>query len=47
MAKTSPAPFAGLMVDRSSPVPLYFQVAQQLEDAISSGRLTPGMRLEN
>lgn len=47
MPKTVPAPFADLAVDRSSPIPLYFQVAQQLEDAIASGRLTPGMRLEN
>ena len=34
-------------IDRSSPVPLYFQVAQQIEDAISSGRLVPGDRLDN
>jgi DNA-binding GntR family transcriptional regulator len=34
-------------VDRSSPVPLYFQVAQQLEAAIDEGRLPPGSRLEN
>lgn len=34
-------------VDRSSPVPLYFQVAQQLEAAIRDGRLPPGSRLEN
>ena len=35
----------GLVIDRSTPVPLYFQVAQYIESAISSGRLTPGMRL--
>jgi DNA-binding GntR family transcriptional regulator len=34
-------------VDRSSPVPLYFQVAQRLEVAIESGELRAGMRLEN
>ncbi|NEL53004.1 GntR family transcriptional regulator [Modestobacter sp. CPCC 205119] len=34
-------------VDRSSPVPLYFQVAQQIEAAIDSGTLAPGDRLEN
>lgn len=34
-------------VDRSSPVPLYFQVAQQLETAIQSGDLAVGDRLEN
>jgi DNA-binding GntR family transcriptional regulator len=34
-------------VDRSSPVPLYFQLAEQLEAAILAGALTPGTRLEN
>src|SRR3954454_4695857 len=34
-------------VDRNSPVPLYFQVAEQLEAAIAAGALTPGSRLEN
>jgi GntR family transcriptional regulator len=34
-------------IDRSSPVPLYFQVGQQLEDAIAQGRLTPGTVLLN
>ncbi|MCW2916108.1 MAG: DNA-binding transcriptional regulator, GntR family [Actinomycetia bacterium] len=34
-------------VDRNSPVPLYFQVAQQLEAAIRDGDLPPGSRLEN
>ncbi|GAA4146032.1 GntR family transcriptional regulator [Actinomadura keratinilytica] len=34
-------------VDRTSPVPLYFQLAQQLEEAIRSGALPPGARLEN
>jgi len=37
----------GIRVDRTSPVPLYFQVAQQLEEAIESGRVPPGSRLEN
>lgn len=37
----------GVSVDRSSPVPLYFQVATQLEQAIESGRLAEGTRLEN
>jgi DNA-binding GntR family transcriptional regulator len=36
-----------LRVDRSSPVPLYYQLAQQLEQAIAAGRLTAGDRLEN
>ena len=34
-------------VDRSSPVPLYFQVAQQIEAAMSGGGLAPGDRLDN
>jgi DNA-binding GntR family transcriptional regulator len=34
-------------VDRSSPVPLYFQLAQQLEAAIERGALTPGTLLGN
>ncbi|MGI9092674.1 MAG: GntR family transcriptional regulator [Mycobacteriales bacterium] len=34
-------------LDRSSPVPLYFQVAQQLEQAIEAGELPPGARLDN
>jgi DNA-binding GntR family transcriptional regulator len=34
-------------VDRASPVPLYFQVAQQLERAIEDGRLVPGSKLDN
>jgi DNA-binding GntR family transcriptional regulator len=36
-----------LTVNRSSPVPLYFQLAEQLEAAIVAGTLTPGSRLEN
>jgi len=36
-----------ITVDRASPVPLYFQVAQHLERAIESGELPPGAQLEN
>lgn len=36
-----------LTVDRRSPVPLYFQVAEQLEQAIASGQLSPGFKLDN
>jgi len=36
-----------LDLDRSSPVPLYFQVSRQLEAAIERGDLEPGDRLEN
>lgn len=34
-------------VDRNSPVPLYFQIAQALQAAIEAGRLPPGFRLDN
>ncbi|MEV5598746.1 GntR family transcriptional regulator [Streptomyces sp. NPDC052496] len=34
-------------VDRSSPVPLYFQLSQQLEAAIETGGLAPGSLLGN
>jgi len=36
-----------IRVDRKSPVPLYFQVAQHLEHMIESGELPMGTRLEN
>ncbi|MET7311960.1 GntR family transcriptional regulator [Streptomyces sp. NPDC005134] len=36
-----------LGVDRSSPVPLYYQLSQQLEAAIEQGRLAPGSLLGN
>jgi DNA-binding GntR family transcriptional regulator len=36
-----------LAVDRTSPVPLYFQLAQKLEAAIEQGRLAPGSLLGN
>ncbi|GGX76374.1 GntR family transcriptional regulator [Streptomyces anandii] len=35
------------MLDRSSPVPLYHQLSQQLEAAIERGRLAPGDLLGN
>jgi DNA-binding GntR family transcriptional regulator len=34
-------------LDRSSPIPLYFQVAEQISEAIRRGDLTPGSRLDN
>ncbi|WP_248958531.1 GntR family transcriptional regulator [Sphaerisporangium perillae] len=34
-------------LDRSSPVPLYFQVAEQIAEAIRRGDLVPGARLDN
>ena len=36
-----------LVIDRNSPIPLYFQVAQHLESAISSGELPIGSLLQN
>ena len=41
------SPFAGIVLDRTSPIPLYYQVARHLEQAIESGRLVPGTRFEN
>lgn len=34
-------------LDRSSPVPLYYQVAREIERAIQAGSLVPGDRLDN
>ncbi len=34
-------------LDRTSPVPLYFQISSRLERAISENELPPGSRLEN
>ncbi|MEU6658243.1 GntR family transcriptional regulator [Streptomyces sp. NPDC046821] len=42
-----PTVYLRLGVDRSSPVPLYFQLSQQLEAAIESGALVPGSLLGN
>jgi len=36
-----------IRVDRTSPVPLYFQAAQHLEQMIESGELPMGTRLDN
>lgn len=36
-----------LNIDRSSPVPLYHQVVQGIENAIHDGTLVPGSKLEN
>lgn len=36
-----------LGVDRTSPIPLYYQLSQQLEAAIEHGTLTPGSLLGN
>ncbi len=36
-----------ITLERNSPVPLYYQLAQSIEHAINSGVLAPGDRLEN
>lgn len=36
-----------ITIDRFSPVPLYFQVSAQIEQAIESGHLEPGYKLTN
>ncbi len=46
MAKNDPVDLQ-LSVDRASPVPLYFQLAQQLESAVERGKLAPGSLLGN
>lgn len=35
-----------LPIDRSSPVPVYYQLVQVLEEAVRRGVLTPGAKLE-
>ena len=47
MTVPSLSPTQTISVDRSSPVPLYFQLALHFEAAIRSGALLPGVRLEN
>ena len=37
----------GIRLDRSSPVPLYYQAAQALEEAVLSGRLATASKLDN
>ncbi|MFI6285184.1 GntR family transcriptional regulator [Streptomyces sp. NPDC051018] len=46
-SETDASPSLQLSVDRTSPVPLYFQLSQQLESAIERGALTPGSLLGN
>jgi DNA-binding GntR family transcriptional regulator len=41
------SPSAPIPIDRTSPVPLYFQLAQYLETAIESGAVAQGGRLDN
>nr|WP_313896610.1 GntR family transcriptional regulator [Streptomyces sp. GC420] len=44
---TSPPASLEFALDRNSPVPLYYQLAQQLEAAIEHGALAPGSLLGN
>jgi DNA-binding GntR family transcriptional regulator len=34
-------------LDRTSPIPLYFQIAENLKEAIQAGTIAPGGRLDN
>jgi GntR family transcriptional regulator len=36
-----------IVLERNSPIPLYYQLAQSIEQAITTGVLAPGDRLEN
>jgi DNA-binding GntR family transcriptional regulator len=45
--RTEKVPLDGVVIDRDSPMPLYFQIAQQLEQAITAGSLPAGSRLDN
>ncbi|MFI7635677.1 GntR family transcriptional regulator [Nonomuraea sp. NPDC049400] len=49
MSDTPPLESLAALVnlDKASPVPLYFQVAQQLEAAIADGMLPPGTQLDS
>ncbi len=47
MTEPSVAKELDITLDRNSPVPLYYQLAQSIEHAIATGVLTPGDRLEN
>ncbi len=40
-------PVPAIRINRSSPIPLYFQVTAQIEAAIDAGELSPGERLPN
>src|ERR1700749_2946376 len=47
MPEREPSTSGPIISDRTSPVPLYFQLAQHFESAIRSGALKVGARLEN
>jgi DNA-binding GntR family transcriptional regulator len=45
--RTEKVSLDGVVIDRDSPMPLYYQIAQQLEQAIAAGTLPAGCRLDN
>lgn len=45
--RETPAHQPRVLLDRSSPVPLYHQMAAAIRELITSGELPPGTRLEN
>src|ERR1044071_8075242 len=47
MPQREPSSSGPISIDRTSPVPLYFQLAQHYEAAIRSGALKVGSRLDN
>jgi GntR family transcriptional regulator len=47
MTEAPPVRELDITLERNSPVPLYYQVAQAIEHAINTGALGPGDRLEN
>jgi GntR family transcriptional regulator len=47
MPEAAPVRELDITLERNSPVPLYYQVAQAIEHAINTGALAPGDRLEN
>ncbi|MDP9817577.1 GntR family transcriptional regulator [Spirilliplanes yamanashiensis] len=42
-----PSPARAVEVDRTSPIPLYFQVASRLQELIEQGEIGVGSRIEN
>lgn len=47
MLESREIPELDITLERNSPVPLYHQLALSIEEAIQSGKLKPGDRLEN
>src|SRR5207247_10637851 len=47
MPEREPSASGPISIDRTSPVPLYFHLAQHFESAIRAGALKVGARLEN